>query len=165
MRVHWRRYGSSCIVFWSSHSVPHHTLAQLGPLKNKGRRRRRAFFFSYLFTRGLVCPKYALMNQKPMVRREALRKLAIFTTVALPATWVLACSKAPNCEDTSALSPEELEVRKNAEYVQQAMQVSKKCDACAQWIAPAPDKCGACKVLKGPIVAEGSCKLFVAKPA
>lgn len=105
------------------------------------------------------------MTQKTMVRREALRKLAIFSAVALPATWMLACSKSPNCEDTSALSPEELEMRKSAEYVPQAMQVSKKCDGCAQWIAPPPDKCGGCKVLKGPIVAEGSCKLFVPKPA
>jgi hypothetical protein len=104
------------------------------------------------------------MSKEPMVRREALRRLAMFTTAALPAAWLLACSKAPNCEDTSALSPEELEVRKNAEYAAQAMQVSKKCDGCAQWIAPAPDKCGGCKVIKGPIVAEGSCKLFAPKP-
>jgi hypothetical protein len=105
------------------------------------------------------------MNQEPMVRREALRRLAIFSTVALPAAWLAACSKSPNCEDVSALSKEELEVRKNAEYVQQAMQVSKKCDGCAQWVAPTPDKCATCKVLKGPIVAEGSCKLFAPKPA
>jgi hypothetical protein len=105
------------------------------------------------------------MSKETMVRREALRRLAIFSTVALPATWLLACSKAPNCEDTAGLTPEELEVRKNAEYVPRALQVAKKCDGCAQWIAPAPDKCGGCKVIKGPVVAEGGCKLFVAKPA
>ena len=105
------------------------------------------------------------MTQETMVRREALRRLAIFSTAVLPASFLLACSKAPNCEDVAGLTPAELEVRKNAEYTPQAMQVAKKCDGCAQWIAPAPDKCGGCKVLKGPVAAEGSCKLFVAKPA
>jgi hypothetical protein len=89
----------------------------------------------------------------------------MLSTVALPTTWLLACSKTPDCEDVKALTPEELEVRKNAEYVPRAMQVSKKCDACIQWIAPAPDQCGGCKVLKGPVVAEGGCKLFAPKPA
>lgn len=105
------------------------------------------------------------MSQNTMHRREALRQLAVISAIALPAAWSLGCSKSPNCEDTTGLTPEELEARKNAEYVPQAMVVAKKCDGCVQWIAPAPDKCGGCKLLKGPIVAEGSCKLFVPKPA
>lgn len=105
------------------------------------------------------------MSQNPILRREALRRLAIFSAVTLPAALMFGCSKSPNCEDTTGLTPEELEARKNAEYVPQAMVVAKKCDGCVQWIPPAPDKCGGCKVLKGPIVAEGSCKLFAPKPA
>lgn len=138
-----------------------------GPAKLIGARFSRppSFSSTQLFTYDLVCPKHAPMSQEPIVRREALRRLAVLTAAALPAAWLIACSKKPNCEDVSALTPEEKEVRKNAEYVPQAMQVAKKCDACAQWIAPAPDQCGACKVIKGPIAAEGSCKLFVPKPA
>jgi len=104
------------------------------------------------------------MSQAPIVRREALRRLAIFSTL-VPVAALAACSKGPDCEDISSLTPEEKEMRKNAEYVPKAMQVAKKCDGCVQWIAPAPDQCGGCKVLKGPVAAEGTCKLFAPKPA
>lgn len=105
------------------------------------------------------------MSKETMVRRDALRKLAVLSAAALPAAWLVACSKKPNCDDTAGLTAEDLTMRKNAEYVPQALQVAKKCDGCVQWVPPAPDQCGGCKVIKGPIAAEGTCKLFVAKPA
>jgi hypothetical protein len=98
-------------------------------------------------------------------RREALRRLAVLSTAALLPGW-LACSKKESCLDVTGLSPEEVQNRnETAKYVEQTMDATKRCSGCTQYIVAAPDKCGGCKVVKGPINPDGNCKLFVAKPA
>lgn len=52
-----------------------------------------------------------------------------------------------------------------AAYSDTSADPAKKCAQCIQFVAGAPDACGSCKVVKGPINPEGTCKLFVAKPA
>jgi hypothetical protein len=105
---------------------------------------------------------------KPLLaRREALRHLAVFSAAAVvPGFLVSACSKKPSCEDVTGLSPADLAVRRDtAVYVEVSADPAKKCSGCAQYEPKGPDACGGCKVVKGPINPEGSCKLFVAKPA
>lgn len=106
------------------------------------------------------------MNSR-MPRREALRHLALFSAAAVvPGFLGSACSRKPSCEDVTGLSPAEVAVRRDtAAYVEVATDPAKKCSACAQYEAKGPNACGGCKVVKGPINPEGSCKLFVPKPA
>jgi hypothetical protein len=93
-------------------------------------------------------------------RRAALRRL-----VVLSAGLFAGCSRKPTCMDVTGLSPEDLKTRNElAAYTELAPDPSKKCSVCAQWVAaPSPTSCGGCKVVKGPINADGTCRLFVGK--
>jgi hypothetical protein len=98
-------------------------------------------------------------------RREALRHLAVLSLSALAPAGLVACSKkTTSCTDVSGLGPDDVNLRNNvAAYVDQAPDPTKKCSLCAQFIPAAPSSCGGCKVVKGPINPDGTCKLFVAK--
>lgn len=103
-----------------------------------------------------------------IARREAMRHLLVLTaSFAVPgALTQMGCSKKASCLDVTGLSPDEVRMRQEiAAYAEVAQDPAKKCNACTQWVPGQPDACGGCKVVKGPINAEGSCKLFVAKPA
>jgi hypothetical protein len=103
---------------------------------------------------------------RPIARRDALRHLAVLSAAAVVPGFLVACSKKPSCEDVSGLAPADLTVRRDtAQYVDTAADPAKKCSGCAQYIPAAPNACGGCKVVKGPINPEGGCKLFVPKPA
>lgn len=98
-------------------------------------------------------------------RRDALRRLAVISTAAVIPGWLLACSKKESCLDVTGLSPEEVRARnETAKYVEQTMDATKRCSICTQYVPAAPDKCGSCKVVKGPVNADGNCNLFAAKP-
>lgn len=95
-----------------------------------------------------------------IVRREALRRLFIVSAGAALA----ACSHKPNCSDVSALTPDEQKARSDvAGYTENAPDPSKKCASCVQFVAGPENGCASCKVVKGPISPDGTCKLFVAK--
>ena len=99
-------------------------------------------------------------------RREALRHLAVLSLTAVVPAGLVACSKKTSCTDVTGLSGEEVNQRNNiAAYVDLAPDASKKCALCAHYVPAAPNACGTCKVVKGPIHPDGTCKLFVAKPA
>lgn len=93
-----------------------------------------------------------------------LRHLAVLTLTAGVTPLVAACGKK-SCMDVTGLTPEEVTQRtQTAAYVDNTMDASKKCSLCAQFVAPASEKeCGGCKVLKGPVSADGYCKLFAPK--
>ena len=104
------------------------------------------------------------MNQR-MKRRDALTPIAALSAAVAFPGWLLACSKKPDCNDVSALSADDLHVRNDvAKYVEQTMEAAKRCSACAQYVAPAQNQCGGCKIVKGPISPDGNCALFVLKP-
>lgn len=103
------------------------------------------------------------MNRIP--RREALRHLAIFSASAVVPGFLVGCSKKPSCEDVTGLAPADVAVRQQtAAYTEVATDPAKKCNACLQYVAAAPNACGGCKVVKGPINPAGGCKLFQPKP-
>ncbi len=99
-------------------------------------------------------------------RREALRHLAVLSLTAVVPAGLVACSKKTSCTDVTGLSGDEVNQRNNiAAYVDVTPDASKKCALCVQYVPAAPNACGTCKVVKGPIHPDGTCKLFVAKPA
>jgi hypothetical protein len=103
---------------------------------------------------------------RPIARREALRHLAVFSAAAVVPGFLVGCSKKPSCEDVSGLAPGDVAMRQQtAVYVEAAPDPAKKCSLCVQYVPAGPNACGGCKVVKGPINPEGSCKLFAPKPA
>jgi hypothetical protein len=103
------------------------------------------------------------MNQQ-INRRAALKPIAAISAAVVVPGWLLACSKKPDCNDVSALSPEELHTRNEvAKYVDQTLEAAKRCSGCAQYVAAAPNQCGGCKIVKGPINPDGACLLFAQK--
>ncbi len=98
-------------------------------------------------------------------RRGALRHLAVLSVSALVPGGLIACSRKPSCADVSGLGPDDVNQRSNiAAYAEQSPDAARRCALCAQFVAAAPNACGTCKVVKGPINADGTCKLFVARP-
>jgi hypothetical protein len=105
------------------------------------------------------------MDQK-ISRREVLSNVAALGAVA--AFGATACSKSPaalNCTDVTGLSPADVTVRTSLGYSDVSMEAGKSCTGCQQFVPAAPNACGTCKVVKGPINPKGYCKSFVAKPA
>ena len=98
-------------------------------------------------------------------RRVLLQEGAAFGALAV--FGVAACGKsapaALQCSDTAGLSPGDVQVRTALAYQDVSTTPGKNCSGCAQFIGGAPDACGTCKVVKGPINPNGYCKSFVAK--
>lgn len=98
----------------------------------------------------------------PLVSRRAF----VATLSALPGLGALACSKAKAdpfvCTDVSGLSDEDRSQRVKLAYVDKAPDPDRQCDRCVQFLE-APEGCGSCKLLRGPIHPAGFCKSFAAK--
>jgi High potential iron-sulfur protein len=105
------------------------------------------------------------MDEK-LSRREVLQRSAAFGVIAAVG---VACGKdkpkALSCTDTMSLSSTDAQVRTSLLYVDNSVEAGKSCSGCQQFIPAAPDACGTCKILKGPINPKGYCKSFVAKTA
>jgi hypothetical protein len=92
------------------------------------------------------------MDEK-LSRRDVLKRSAALGVLA--AVGGVACSK-PSAD---------AQTRVTLAYVDVSLEPGKTCSGCQQFIPAAPDACGSCKVVKGPINPRGNCKSFVAKPA
>jgi hypothetical protein len=104
------------------------------------------------------------MDEK-VSRRDVLQAGALLGVIA--AVGTVACNKekkALSCTDTTSLSATDAQVRTTLAYVDHSTEPGKSCLHCQQFIPAAPDACGSCKVVKGPINSGGNCKSFVAKP-
>lgn len=75
------------------------------------------------------------------------------------------CKKAQplSCTNLQGLTPEEVQARTTLGYVDQTTDPTKQCSTCTQWVEPAGEGCGSCKVLKGPMNPNGFCKLYAKK--
>ncbi len=105
-----------------------------------------------------------MTNGNELSRREAVRHLVLLAAGSV----LLGCHKETkqlSCMDTSALSPEDAAMRTTLEYVDHTPAPPKECDGCQLFKPAAPDSCGACTVLKGPIHPKGYCKSWVQKAA
>jgi len=94
------------------------------------------------------------------------RNLLVLSGAGAVSLVAAACGKGPpsSCMDVSSLSPDDKAARGALSYVDKSTDPAKECTKCAQWVAPASiDQCGTCKVVKGPIHPNGSCKSFAAK--
>lgn len=114
-------------------------------------------------------------------RRTFLQRLAVLGTAGVVTPAVLsACGGGEeggaqegaggeasfSCTDTSGLTEQEIQMRNNAEYVDDSPHEDKTCDNCQLFTEPAGgEQCGGCQVIKGPIHPKGYCNLWVAAQA
>lgn len=103
------------------------------------------------------------MNEK-LSRRDVLQKSAALGVLVVAGGCGKAEPKALSCTDTMSLSAADAQVRTSLAYVDTSTEPGKHCSNCQQFLPAAPDVCGACKIVKGPINPGGYCKSFVAKP-
>jgi hypothetical protein len=105
------------------------------------------------------------MSDQIYSRRDALKKVSL-TVLAAGAWGSLGCGKKElTCTDTTGLTPAEATARTPLAYVDKSPDAVKTCSNCMQFVPAAPDQCGSCKVLKGPVSPAGNCKVWAAKPA
>jgi hypothetical protein len=102
------------------------------------------------------------MNEK-LSRREALQKSAAFGVLAVVGAGCGKSEPKLSCADTTSLSAPDAQVRTQLVYVDNSPDPTKTCTGCQQFLPGAPNACGACKILKGPINPNGNCKSFLAK--
>lgn len=99
-------------------------------------------------------------------RRDVLRS---GLRLALVVVGSAACgrSSAPAaCLDATGLTQDDAQARSALGYTEPGADEAKGCASCQQYVAPSSDgACGACKVLRGPIHPNGTCKVFTPKSA
>lgn len=99
-------------------------------------------------------------------RRDALKR-SLTVLAAMPVA-VAACKKEPaalSCTNTAGLSPTDLATRTTFNYQESSSDPNKLCSRCQLFQAAAPNACGGCTLVKGPINPSGTCTAFVARPA
>ena len=104
------------------------------------------------------------MDQK-LSRRDLFQQSAALGVIAVVGAG--GCGKAPSagpsCSDTTGLSLPDVAVRTSLAYADVSLEAGKVCTSCQQFLPGAPNACGTCKILRGPISPIGSCKAFAAK--
>lgn len=69
-----------------------------------------------------------------------------------------------SCDDVTSLGADDRSARTTLGYSDRSTDPSKACSSCQQWVPPpAEGSCGGCKLLKGPIHPNGTCKAFARK--
>lgn len=94
-----------------------------------------------------------------LTRREALRSVVVIAA----GSALVACKKSLSCADETGLTPEDSATRKALEYVDRSTVPGKLCNGCQLYKPAAPDQCGGCAAVKGPIHPQGYCKSWVQK--
>jgi hypothetical protein len=102
----------------------------------------------------------------PAVNRRALLGGAARAFAALVGSSACRKNAALVCDGPSTgLPTADLQLRATVEYVDTSPQPDRACVNCALYVAaPAEGKCGACKIVRGPIHPKGTCKVFLRKP-
>jgi hypothetical protein len=98
-------------------------------------------------------------------RREVLR-LMVIGAGALPVLGLSACGGGggPSCNDTSGLAASDADFRRAQGYVERSTREGRNCSGCNFYTAAAPEACGSCSVVRGPINPGGYCNLWVQRP-
>ncbi len=109
------------------------------------------------------------MSDNTFSRRELFRR-GVFVGAAVAGSSLIMAGcgskKQPlSCTDVSGLSAGDLTTRKSLQYVDKTPTVGKECDKCRFYQPKAPNQCGACQIVKGPINPGGYCKSWTVKPA
>jgi hypothetical protein len=94
----------------------------------------------------------------PVTRRHLL-----LVAPAAALAFAAACKKGQpaSCGDTSGLAEADVTARNSLGYADRAMDAAQLCVKCRQYVpAPSSGACGTCKIMKGPIHPNGTCRAF-----
>jgi len=105
------------------------------------------------------------MRKSTLSRREMLGHSVRLAVIGSAPILLNACTKPEfHCEDVSALSEDDAELRSALEYRDRSPHGEKKnCGACAFYKAGGKNECGQCTLVKGPIHPLGYCNSWAAK--
>ncbi len=121
---------------------------------------RRKFLKSFFLSATTAAFGTALLqacgNTEHSAEKPAEAKPAQPTTAPeAPATTII---------DSSQMTQEDFDKRKNLGYVEKTPMEDNRCDNCALYLLPEGDKeYGGCQLLRGPIAPEGYCPYWAAK--
>lgn len=94
-----------------------------------------------------------------MTRRSALGLIVLGSSLA-----AAGCAKKElACNDVTGLAPADAQMRTSQGYTDRSPEAAKQCANCQLYKPAAPEQCGGCTVLKGPVSPKGYCKLWVVK--
>lgn len=113
-----------------------------------------------------------MLNQIPDTSRRSFLAGTTRLCAAIAGTALLAACRtggggaaAATCDDTAGVDAAMQQARSGLQYVTQAADPAKRCDACMLYTAGAAGGCGTCTALAGPIAPAGSCMAFAPRPA
>jgi hypothetical protein len=105
-----------------------------------------------------------MKDDNTLSRRAALRNaLGISAAAIIPVSFLTGCGSKLSCNDVTNLSPEDLKNRSDNQYVDAAQDPKKNCGNCGLFTSGGENKCGTCKIVKGPVNPGGNCKNWAAK--
>lgn len=98
-----------------------------------------------------------------MSHRRISRRHALTVVVASSGAALLGCggSSGVRCDDVSGLSANDADFRRGQGYVDRSTRPGRTCASCNFFEAAAPESCGGCTLIAGPINPEGYCNLWV----
>ncbi len=110
-------------------------------------------------------PEYAfrVVSPRSTSSRAVTRRHLILVAPAAALAFAAACKKGPpaSCGDKSGLNADDLTARNALAYTDLSTDPAQRCVKCRQYVPGASaDSCGTCKVLKGPIHPDGTCRAF-----
>lgn len=108
-----------------------------------------------------------IMASITVSRREWLSQAAVAVAAVAGAGTLLAACKGGggslSCADTTGLSEADIATRTANAYVEATTNPAQNCANCVLYVVGAPNACGGCTVVKGPINPAGWCNIWVAR--
>ena len=112
-------------------------------------------------------PNQPVPNLPPTLPSSATTTRRRWLKVVVPAALglgVFGCKKEEfKCDDVAGLTPADIEARKALQYKDHSDTPEHACKNCAQYVEPEGSGCATCRVMRGPVHPEGSCKVFASK--
>jgi hypothetical protein len=103
------------------------------------------------------------VSSRPTSSSAVTRRHLILIAPAAALAFAASCKKGPpaSCSDKSGLSADDLTARNALGYTDLSTDPAQLCVKCRQYVpGPSADTCGTCKIMKGPIHPNGTCRAF-----
>jgi hypothetical protein len=103
------------------------------------------------------------VSPRPTSSSSVTRRHLILIAPAAALAFAAACKKGPpaSCGDKGSLTADDVTARNALAYTDLSTDPAQLCVKCRQYVpGPSAEACGTCKVVKGPIHPNGTCRAF-----